>query len=80
MSPDDLRQIRDLIREEVPALIREELKPIEERLTKLEVRLGRLEARFDRLEQTVNEISNSLQALRRDLEDHGLLPPEEATG
>lgn len=40
MSPDDLQQIREVVREEireqVPLLVRDELKPIHERLDRLE--------------------------------------------
>ena len=36
--------------------------------------------KLDEPKATVDAVSDGLQRLRRDLEAHGLLPPEEATG
>jgi hypothetical protein len=70
LTKDDVREItREVIRQEVPAMIREELKPIHHELREINRRLDVLDEEYKNLKGVTKEI-DELRAQVREIEKH----------
>ena len=70
LTKDDVRDItREVIRQEVPAMIREELKPLHHELREINRRLDALDEQYKNLKGVTKEI-DELRAQVRVIEKH----------
>src|SRR2546430_5444447 len=70
LTRDDVRDItREVIRQEVPAMFREELKPIHHELKEINRRLDVLDEEYKNLKGVTKEI-DELRAQVREIEKH----------
>ena len=70
LTKDDVRDItREVIREEVPAMIREELKPLHHELREINRRLDALEEHYANLKGVTEEI-DEIRAEVRGIQKH----------
>jgi len=71
LTKDDVRDItREVIRQEVPAMIREELKPIHHELKEINRRLDTLDEEYKNLKgvtKEIDELRDQVRAIERHL-------------
>jgi hypothetical protein len=71
LTKDDVRDItREVIRQEVPAMIREELKPIHHELREINRRLDALDEQYKNLKgvtKEIDEIRDEVRAIQKHL-------------